>query len=155
MRVVAAIVLVAFLAATHWKAYFMGGSEARAELANYKAQAATETLKLLERRDEKTIALASEKEKIRREKNGQIAKLDSDLSAALERLRERPERPERTGEGSLPSNTGTAAGASCTGAQLYWSDAVFLEREAHRAERLRLDLAECQAAYDSARKALK
>lgn len=60
-------------------------------------------------------------------------------------LRNRPERPA---SGAVPK--GPAPEVGCTGAQLYKPDAAFLIGESARADKLRIDLARCQAAYDSA-----
>ena len=72
-------------------------------------------------------------------------RLSADLAAAHRELRNRPERPSG---GDV--SKGPAHPVGCTGAQLYRPDASFLVREAGRADKLRIDLARCQAAYESA-----
>lgn len=72
-------------------------------------------------------------------------RLSADLAAAHRELRNRPERPAG---GDVPK--GATAAVGCTGAQLYRSDAAFLVGESARADKLRIDLARCQAAYDQA-----
>lgn len=57
-------------------------------------------------------------------------------------------RPDRPASGAVPK--GPAPEVGCTGAQLYRPDAAFLIGESARADKLRIDLARCQAAYDSA-----
>lgn len=57
-------------------------------------------------------------------------------------------RPDRPASGAVPK--GPADPVGCTGAQLYRPDAAFLIGESARADQLRIALARCQAAYDSA-----
>ena len=71
--------------------------------------------------------------------------LFADVARLADSLRKRPERPA---SGAMPS--GAADPVGCTGAQLYRADGEFLAGETARAENLRLQLAACQAAYDSA-----
>lgn len=71
------------------------------------------------------------------------------LAATVARLvGELRNRPERPAGGAVP--TGGASPVACTGAQLYRPDALAFAGEAARADSLRLQLADCQAKYDSA-----
>lgn len=71
------------------------------------------------------------------------------LAATVARLvGELRNRPERPAGGAVPA--GGADPVACTGAQLYRPDAEFLVWESARANQLRIDLADCQARYDSA-----
>lgn len=71
------------------------------------------------------------------------------LAATVARLvGELRNRPERPAGGAVP--TGGASPVACTGAQLYRPDAAFLIGESAAANQLRIDLADCQARYDSA-----
>ena len=74
-------------------------------------------------------------------------RLAADLRAAVDSLRNRPQRPAAAG-GAVP--TGAADQLACTGASLFAEDADAALREAARADSLRLQLAACQAAFDSA-----
>ena len=74
-------------------------------------------------------------------------RLAADLRAALDSLRNRPQRPA-AGGGDVP--TGGSDPVACTGAGLHREDAAFLVREAARADSIRLQLAACQAAYNGA-----
>ena len=150
-RVWAAVLVAVALAASHWKVYKVGQNEVQAKWTAEKLDTAQQTLRLLESRDRTTTALQDNTDALRRTKNAQIARLDADLATALERLRERPERP---GGANLPADTGAGPDAGCTGAQLYRSDSQFLTRESDRAQRVLADLAQCQAAYDQARAAV-
>jgi hypothetical protein len=71
------------------------------------------------------------------------------LADSVARLsRSLQDRPPRPASGAVP--TGAADAVACTGASLHREDGEFLVREAARADTYRLQLAECQAAYDSA-----
>ena len=147
----AAVLVAVALAASHWKVYKAGQNEVQAKWTAEKLDTAQQTLRLLESRDRTTTALQDNTDALRRTKNAQIARLDADLAAALAGLQDRPDRP---GGGDLPADTGVGPNPGCTGAQLYRSDSQFLTRESDRAQRVLADLAQCQAAYDSARKAV-
>ena len=151
-RVWAAILVAVALAASHWKVYKVGQNEVQAKWTAEKLDTAQQTLRLLESRDRTTTALQDNADTLRRNKNAHIARLDADLATALAGLQNRPDRPSA---GSVPTDTGAGPNPGCTGAQLYKSDAGFLSREADRAERLLADVAQCQAALDKARTALK
>ena len=146
------IALIVFLSGTHWKAFTLGRSEGLAQLNAYKLEQSSQTVKLLEKRDAETAALQAEADKTRSQKNAEIRRLNTDLATALDSLHNRPERP---GESGVPGNTSTEPVIGATGAQLFKEDSEFLVREADRADRVRLDLIECQAAYERARQALR
>ena len=150
-RVWAAILIAVALAASHWKVYKVGQNEKQAEWNAEKLDIAQQTLRLLEKNTRASTELQDQADNTRRTKNAQIARLDADLAAALDGLQNRPDRP---GGANLPTDTGTGPSTGCTGAQLYRSDSQFLTRESDRAQRVLADLAQCQAAYDSARKSV-
>lgn len=150
-RVWAAVLVAVCLAASHWKAYKLGGSEARAILAQEREGLAKQSARVVEQTLAKQTDLQNKADAQRRNKDAQITRLNTDLAAALDGLRDRPPRP---GPGDLPATTGPGPAAGCTGAQLYRPDAAFLTRIAGEADRLRIDLGQCQAAYESARQAL-
>lgn len=150
-RVWAAITIAVILAGTHWKAYKSGAAGVQAAWDAQTVQIQADTIKLQQDARDKETKLQADKESLRKAKNVQIAKLDADLASALDRLRNRPERPS---ESNLPTDTGTGSSPGCTGAQLYRSDAQFLVRESSRADRLLADLGQCQAQYDKASKAV-
>ncbi len=74
-------------------------------------------------------------------------RLAADLRAAVDSLRNRPQRPAAAG-GAVPP--GAADQLACTGASLFAEDADAALREAARADSVRLQLAACQASYDAA-----
>ena len=73
-------------------------------------------------------------------KDAKVRTLNTQLANALASLRKRADRPAAAS--SVP--TSAAPATSCTGAELYRPDAEFLIGEAARADKLRLDLIECQ-----------
>ena len=151
-RIWVLIALAIGQAAFGWKMYSTGKQAGLQQLEEYKLAETQQTAQALYAASVKAQTLQDEKDKLRKTKDVQIAHLNTDLASALDRLRSRPERPR---EGDLPSNPAPGSEPSCTGAGLYRPDADFLVREAARAKRLQLDLGECQAAYESARQALK
>jgi len=84
-----------------------------------------------------------------KEKQDELDTTNGKLAAALERLRNRPERPAAVANGSTAP---AAAAKGATGAELFRPDAEFLSREAARADGLRAALAECYRVYDAAAK---
>jgi len=145
-------VLVWVLAISHWQAYRMGARAVQAQWTADKLAQAEQTLALTVEAAATTDRLQLDADKLRKTKNAQIARLNADLSAALAGLSDRPARP---GAGSVPTDPAAGANPGCTGASLWRDDGEFLSREAARADGLLADLAQCQAAYDSAREKIK
>ena len=150
-RVWAAVALAVALAASHWKAYHLGGAAARAQALAAELAQAQQTAELQSAAAAATATLQANADKLRKSKNAQITSLGLELDDALKRLRERPARP---GASDLPTPAGPGTVPGSTGAGLYREDGEFLTREAARAKRLQLDLTQCQAAYSAARAAL-
>ena len=130
-RIWAAVALAIGLAASHWKVYNLGKQVVQTKWDQQTLQTYEQVEKLRAETAVTQALLEADKEKLRRNKNAEINKLNADLTDALERLRNRPERPR---EGDLPADTGAEPAASCTGAGLYREDAEFLTREADRAD---------------------
>ena len=80
-------------------------------------------------------------DQIRKEKDAQIASINTQLADALIGLRERPSRTQDA-----------ANGQGGTGATLFADDATFLVREAARADIIRTGLAACYDQYDALNK---
>lgn len=96
----------------------------------------------------KTTKLQADADKARKDKTDAISTLHAQHAAALERLRNRPERPAT---GDLPPVTSDGPpAAGCTGAQLYRPDGSVLAGESLRAETIRIELKSCYAQYDQA-----
>lgn len=100
---------------------------------------------------EREQVMVSSADKIRKEKDAQIASLNTRLGTALSSLSERPQRPSSASQGAPAS----CIGAGATGAQLSREDAEFLVREAARADKLMTALDQCYRQYDSVRQSLK
>jgi len=147
-----ALAIILLLAGTHWKAFVMGGNAVQAQWTADKLTQAEQTLTLTAEAAATTDRLQLDADKLRKTKNAQIARLNADLSTALAGLSNRPARP---GAGSVPTDPTAGASPGCTGSSLWRDDGEFLAREAARADGLLADLAQCQAAYDSARDAVK
>lgn len=102
-----------------------------------------------ERADSLNAARAKEKEMqdafntAQRKQATRLADTRRTLDAALDSLRQRPERP------SGMSDAARAACAGGTGAELSRSDAEFLSREAARGDDLRAGLEACYSAVDA------
>ena len=79
--------------------------------------------------------------KIESDKNAQIRNINNQLVDAISELRKRPSR-----------TTEASTGQSGTGASLFAEDAIFLRREAARADELRAGLEACYAQYDAVSK---
>ena len=101
------------------------------DFMEYKARQQIATQKTQEEHQSAT-------DQIRKEKDAQIANINSSLADALIELRKRPSRTEATTNGQ-----------SGSGLSLFAEDASFLEREAARADILRSALSACYAQYDS------
>lgn len=152
LRLAVAAVIAVFLAGTHWAAYTKGKATVRAEWQAEQLEVGRQSLKLSEQATRDTATLQLNADKLTGAKNAKIARLNADLSDALERVRHRPSRDSSAG---VPGDPAAGAGPGCTAAQLFREDASALVREAARADRLLADLAQCQAAYGAARDALK
>jgi hypothetical protein len=100
---------------------------------------------------EREQVMITSAEKIRKEKDAQIVLLNTRVGNLLSELRQRPQRPPSTPEGS----PATSVGKGATGAELYREDAILLAGEAARADRLRLALEQCYRQYDSVRESLR
>lgn len=155
-RAIAALLLAAILAAAGWAIHETGLAAGRAEIQAKWDQrriadaAATMHAAIQARAREQALQFAVDK--IRQEKTHEIRHLSTARDAALRELRDRDERP--AGNVQFAANdqaAGAGPAASCTGAQLFRSDAEFLVWEAARADEVRAHLSECRAAYNTAR----
>lgn len=139
-----------FLAGTHWRAYTSGKKAVQAEWNVEKIDIARQSFKLAEQATRATTNLQADIDTQRQEKNHEIARLNTRHDAALERLRQRPERP--AGDAHVPATASNGQVASgCTGAELYRQDGQLLVGEFVRAETIRLELKACYQQYDKAR----
>ena len=81
-------------------------------------------------------------DEIRRTKDAKIADINNKLVDAINELRKRPSRPAEI----------ASDGQSCSGRSLYADDAIFLTREAARADTIRTALEACYNQYDQVAK---
>lgn len=123
-------------------------AETKATLQGEYAKKLLEASELAREREQVMVSSA---DKIRKEKDAQIASLNTRLGTALSSLSERPQRPSSASQGAPAS----CIGAGATGAQLSREDAEFLVREAARADKLMTALDQCYRQYDSVRQSLK
>ncbi len=150
-RLWVALVLAIALAASHWKAYTLGGATEKAARLADQLEISKQSLRAVETTMAKTTALQATADKIDGEKDAQIYSLGRRVADLHERLRQRPNRPNDL---PAPASPGQAA-SGCTGAGLYGQDGRFLVGEAATAAQLRIHLKACYANYESARAALK
>jgi hypothetical protein len=108
----------------------------------------TEKAAIVTAQREKEAELQVNMDKLRKEKNNELARLNRHVRALSDSLRNRPERP------AVPASASAGdAGRWCSGPQLYRDDAAVAIAEAERADRIRLQLIQCQTAYEKARQA--
>lgn len=94
---------------------------------------------------DKEAELQAHMDKLRTEKNNELARLNTTVRSLTASLRSRPERP------AVPASASVGdAGGWCSGPQLYREDAELAISEAERADRIRLALIACQKAYQGA-----
>lgn len=123
---------------TYRTGYVHGSTEIQAQWDAEKAQ-------MVEAQRIKEVALQANMDALQKRKNNELASLNRTVNALSDSLRDRAERPES----ATPASAGDGA-PGCTGAELYRPDGQFLVRESERADRIRLALKECQAAYSAA-----
>ena len=110
-----------------------------------RAEWDTEKVTIITAQREKEAALQASMDKLRMEKNNELARLNTTVRNLTASLRNRPERP------AMPASASAGDGATgCTGAGLYKPDGQFLVGESSRADQLRLALKACQDAYRKA-----
>lgn len=132
------VALIVFVAGA-WAGGKLVGNHWKGKEADWikQAQAAKEAARAEERRLQEVANDAL------RTQNTELAKTADSLRADLDRLRKRPARLDRVPEG---------AGLACpgaTGAGLFAEDAIFLRREAARADELRAGLEACYRVLDA------
>ena len=156
IRAITALLIAAILVFAGWAIHESGLAAGRAEIQAKWDQrrivdAAANVQAAMQARAREQ-ALQSTADKIRQEKTHEIRHLSAARDAALRELRDRDERPDVGSHAAADADpSGPGPAASCTGAQLWKSDAEFLIWEAARADEVRAHLVECRAAYESAR----
>lgn len=97
-------------------------------IADVRKELISKSKEYAERTERATEALEASLRLESKQKDDKIAVIERNLRSSIERLRERPVRPNVV--------TITEIRETCTGAQLYREDGEFLAREAARAERI-------------------
>lgn len=149
------VLLVVMLFATGFGwGYLKGNSSGQAKVQaawdKERAEQLAEQARQQSAARQREQALQATADRIREEKNREIAALNRRHAAVVDGLRNRPERPA-IGTSPVPEAAGDRPGpAGCTPSQLYRSDAELALEIARDADFLRLQLAACQAAYQSA-----
>jgi len=123
------------LAISFGSGFGLGHKLERAKFDSYKLEQSEIT-----RKKEAEHQVATDQ--IRRTKDAKIADINNRLVDAISELRKRPSRPAE-----IATN-----GQSCSGRSLYAEDAIFLRREASRADIIREALEACYNQYDSVAK---
>jgi hypothetical protein len=144
---VAGILIAAAWYGYNW-VYDRGASSVQVQWDKEKLKQAEQSAKVSADALATTKVLAATIDQQRTQTNAQIANLNSSLSSAIAGLRD---RPARNSDGSVSRNPATGAAIGATGADLLRQDSEFLTREAARADKLRLQLAQCQAQYNAVR----
>lgn len=147
-RIAAVLTLFVALAACVWKIHHTGVVSGRAEV-----QAQWDTAKLAQNEaDARAEADSRDRERtlqatadtLRRTQDAQLKKLTREHAAALDGLRNRPERPAAR---DVPNDS--LVGDGCYPSQLYREDAAVVIELAAEADQLRINLGRCQGAYES------
>jgi hypothetical protein len=146
-----ALAMMALLWFAYSWSFDRGVASEQAELAGERLQMAQDRATAAEQALTTTRGLTDAFSKQQTSTNGQLASLQSNLGNALVSLRNRPTRIDA---GGVPGAAPTGPGVSGTGASLFREDGEFLTRETARADKLRIQLIDCQAKYGAAEKAL-
>jgi hypothetical protein len=150
------LAIAAIIAGACWYGYNVvydrGAQSVQAKWDKEKNEIQTQSAKVAADALATTKTLATTIEAQRTDTNAQIATLNATVARAVSGL---SNRPARDSAGSVPRDPATGAAVGATGANLLRQDSEFLVRESARADKLRLQLAQCQAAYNAAREALK
>lgn len=120
------------------------GWRLEARIASLKASHAEDIATHIQATREAEKRLIEASERIRRDRDGRIKNLNSQLSSALSELQQRQTRKDNG-----PNDSTTCSGA--TGANLSKEDAEFLAREAARADAVVENLNYCITQYNSIR----
>lgn len=157
LKIAAAMAVATFVAGSLWYAYDSGKDAGMAQVqAKWDRERAAMISKMaleVELARSREAELQAKADQITKEKAREIAALNRRHAAALDSLRNRPERPA-SGAVVPPTAGDTDARAGCTGSGLYRDDAALLVGLARLADETRLHLAQCQAAYAAARNLL-
>ena len=126
--------------------WMTNGWRLEARISNLKASYLKDYAEAEKQARQKEQELSAKADLIRKQKNEQIANINSQLRAALNGLRDRPS------SANLPADTTPGQAAQgCYPAELYREHAEMALREAARADTIRSALNACYLQYDSLR----
>ena len=126
--------------------WMTNGWRLEARISNLKASYLKDYAEAEKQARQKEQELSAKADLIRKQKNEQIANINSQLRAALNGLRDRPSSI------NLPADTTPGQAAQgCYPAELYREHAEMALREAARADTIRSALNACYLQYDSLR----
>jgi hypothetical protein len=145
-----ALAIAALISGAGWWVYGKGAASVQDKWDKAELVRAEQSAKIAADTAATTQNLQTSVNVITKVKDAQIVKLHNDLAAALDGLRNRPERPAT---GVVPQDT--TAGNGCYPAQLYRSDSALALKLAGEADQLRIDLQQCQDQYNTAYEALR
>ena len=138
-EVVAVLVLFVIIFATGWT---VQGWRKDAEIATIKAAQSKAMVEATAAVRFKEHVANNAANKIRKQKDEEVAVIRAKLDAALIQLRD---RPQRAGARAMPSTSScNSSPQGADGTQLYREDAEFLTREAARADEIRAALKQCE-----------
>lgn len=130
--------------------YTQGAKSVRAEWNAERALIADAQSKQRAEALARERTLQANANRLRKEMTHEKTRIAAVQRELADRLSDRADRP---GDGGVPQAAGDRdAAPGCTGAELFKQDGEFLLREATRADTIRLQLAQCQAAYGEALK---
>jgi len=113
-----------------------------------RAEWDTEKETIITAQRDKETELQRNMDKLRMEKNNELARLNTTVRSLTASLHSRPERPSAPAVPEVAS--AGDAGGWCSGPQLYREDAELAISEAERADTIRIALKACQDAYRAA-----
>lgn len=133
----------------HWQGDSAGQAKVQQKWDHEKAKQMAEYAKAQEEARQRERDMQADADKLRQEKDRDIKNLNARATALTNSLQHRADRPT---ESSGMSTTTSAGQASCTGKELFRTDAEFLARIGREADELRLALKQCYAQYEAVAK---
>jgi hypothetical protein len=131
----------------HWQGDDAGQAKVQSQWDKEKAKQMAEYAAAQDAARAKEQSLQANADKLREDKNRELAKLSDTNRTLLNSLRNRPSSSEA---GSL-SSTASSGQGGCSGKNLYRESAEDIVKLATDADELRIALKQCYAQYDSLR----
>lgn len=131
----------------HWQGDDAGQAKIQSQWDKEKAKQMAEYAAAQDAARAKEQSLQANADKLREDKNRELAKLSDTNRTLLNSLRNRPSASET----SSLSSTASSGQGGCTGKNLYRESAEDIVKLATDADELRIALKQCYAQYDSLR----